>query len=389
MASAAAASNNLRNKANRQESQDEASRGDDPSLTTDTDNETGRPLLEVHPSVDGFRRRLKTVVESERFQTAVIALIALNSVFMGINTYLPDPDDTNADKVGRDAAEAINRLDYIFLIIFTIELALNIFVYMHGFIKDGWLVFDFLTIVLSWAFSGMTIIRSFRIFRAFRLFGRVPSLKKIIKAIASTAEGMMSIVFVLFILFYIFAVMFTQLFSECYDDNCYCAEWEDPSETVCLDKGINYFGRLDLTFFTLMMLMTMDDWYTIIKETQTNFVWAWFPIILFMLISGLVMLNLVIAVLCEALAELSDHEDEISEKHKWDEKEYKVSGVPVSNFSVMEGDELRQLFDDLYDEVVFLRERDEETDAVLEYMTDQVTMLEKLVSQVLEQSTES
>ena len=135
--------------------------------------------------------------------------------------------------------------------------------------------------------------------------------------------------------------------------------------------------------------MTMDDWYTIIKETQTDFPWAWFPIILFMLISGLVMLNLVIAVLCEALSELSDHEDEIKEKNKWDDKEYKVNGVPVSNFSVMEEDELRQLFDDLYDEIVFLRERDEDTDAVLEYMTDQVTMLEKLVAQVSEQSTES
>ena len=135
--------------------------------------------------------------------------------------------------------------------------------------------------------------------------------------------------------------------------------------------------------------MTMDDWYTIIKETQTEFPWAWFPIILFMLISGLVMLNLVIAVLCEALSELSENEEEANENNKWDDKEYKVNGVPVSNFSVMGEDELRQLFDDLYDEIVFLRERDEDTDAVLEYMTDQVTMLEKLASQVLEQSTES
>ena len=133
----------------------------------------------------------------------------------------------------------------------------------------------------------------------------------------------------------------------------------------------------------------MDDWYTIIKETQTEHVWAWFPIILFMLISGLVMLNLVIAVLCEALSELSENEEEANENNKWDDKEYKVNGVPVSNLSVMEEDELRQLFDDLYDEIVFLRERDEDTDAVLEYMTDQVTMLEKLASQVLEQSTES
>ena len=87
MASAAAASYNVRYKADRQESEDEASRDDDPSLTTDDENEAGRPLLEIHPSLDGYRRQLKTVVENERFQTFVIVLIAVNSVFVGVNTY--------------------------------------------------------------------------------------------------------------------------------------------------------------------------------------------------------------------------------------------------------------------------------------------------------------
>lgn len=137
--------------------------------------------------------------------------------------------------------------------------------------------------------------------------------------------------------------------------------------------------------------MTMDDWYTIIKETQNKDEWAWFPIIIFMLISGLVMLNLVIAVLCEALAELesdeAEDEEEVDEDaKKFNEKEFSVNGEPVLNVGKMEDDELKQLFHDLYEETMYLRARDEETDATIEYLTTQVTMLEKLAAQALQQS---
>lgn len=260
----------LRHRSNLSDSSSES--GDASEILGDDASETGRPLLPVHPALDVYRTKLKVVVEDNRFQTFVVSLIALNSILMGVNTYLPNIEEENDPNVidypsvsptsspagpaytdsQYDAAKAVSTLDTVFLILFTIELGLNVFVYLHGLFKDGWLVFDFLTIALSWAFSSFTIIRSFRIFRAFRLFGRVPSLKKIIKAIGSTAEGMMSIVFVLFILFYIFAVMFTQLFGECYDLGCYCED--DSFSPDCPDKGVNYFGRLDLTFFTLMMV---------------------------------------------------------------------------------------------------------------------------------------
>ena len=61
--------------------------------------------------------------------------------------------------------------------------------------------------------------------------------------------------------------MFTQLFGDCYEKGCY-AEGEDG------DLGVNYFGRLDYTMFTLFMLMSMENWSDIILMTGTRYSWV-------------------------------------------------------------------------------------------------------------------
>ena len=60
--------------------------------------------------------------------------------------------------------------------------------------------------------------------------------------------------------------------------------------------------------------MTLDDWSNIIRQTQKDFIWAVWPILVFILVSSFVMLNLVIAVLCEALSALKDEEEESSDE---------------------------------------------------------------------------
>ena len=82
------------------------------------------------------------------------------------------------------------------------------------------------------------------------------------------------------------------------------------------DLGVNYFGRLDHTMFTLFMLMSMENWSDIIRMTDKEYPWAWIPLLTFMIISAFVMLNLVIAVLCEALSALKDETDEQTEATK-------------------------------------------------------------------------
>jgi len=266
----------------------------DPTKETDSSKST-RPsakefaYLDI-PAIDDFRLRLYFIVNNTIFQTFVIALIIVNSIFMGIGTF----------EVSENMRDFLEKSDEVFLYLFTAELCLQIMVHLHRMFYDPWLVFDFITVSLSLAFKGFTIVRSFRIFRAFRLFARVPALQKIVRAILSTGPQMSAICLVLFLVFYIFAVMFTTLFGECYEDGCYC---EDPPK--CSNGlGKDYFGRLDLTFMTLFQLMTMDDWRTVLDLTSSKYSLAWVPILIFIVVSSFVMLNLIIAVLCEALSAL-------------------------------------------------------------------------------------
>ena len=108
---------------------------------------------------------------------------------------------------------------------------------------------------------------------------------------------MAAIFLMLLLIFYIFAVMFTQLYSD--------VQYEEPDPRV--GEDIIYFKALDQSMLTLFQLMTMDEWATVVHELENSGArWAWLFIIIFVLISGFVVVNLIVAVICDAIGTLSD-----------------------------------------------------------------------------------
>jgi len=303
----------------------------------DTKNqETGEPLADPGRITSPQLGIVYNIANKESVQFFVIGLIIFNSILMGVATF----DFVTGDE---DAQKTVDVVDEVILWMFTVELIMNIFAYNIIFHKDSWRVFDLSTIVLSLAFSNFKIIRSFRIFRAFRLFGRVPSLNKILSALFNTGEQMMSILFVLVLVFYIFGVMFTQLFSDCVHelaDTSFTPEFlgeftadldgvvsnlttseingtvdvdmsvEDEDVYYCYGEGDpNYWGELHDSFYSLFLLMNLEDWGAMTRQINKRHSWAWLPVISFIFISSFIMLNLVIAVLCDSLAQESENED--------------------------------------------------------------------------------
>lgn len=104
---------------------------------------------------------------------------------------------------------------------------------------------------------------------------------------------MFAIGLLLFLVSYIFAVMFTQLFKDLYEDD---------------KTDYDYFGRIDDTFFTLFQMMTLDNWADIARQVMAVHAWAWIPFITFVIITGFVVVNLIIAVICDAVSALEDEE---------------------------------------------------------------------------------
>lgn len=116
-------------------------------------------------------------------------------------------------------------------------------------------------------------------------------MKNLILALFGVIPRMLAIGVLLFLVSYIFAVMFTQLFKDLYEDG----HTED-----------DYFGRIDSTFFTLFQIMTLDNWAEIARQVMGVYSWAWLPFIIFVIITGFVVVNLMIAVICDSIAALHD-----------------------------------------------------------------------------------
>jgi hypothetical protein len=230
-----------------------------------------------------------TVVESKTFQSTMIALIVANSALMGLATYSIVWEHETREKI-------FEMLDTIFLLIFTGELALQFLHYgFFQLFQDGWLTFDVWVIVSSWAFSSLQVIRAFRIIRAARLFTKIVELKDLVNALLGVIPKLFAISLLMMLAFYIFGVLFTQLFRTAYADGI-------------TDR--DYFSSLHQTFFTLFQLMTLENWSSVTRDLMEQYPWAWLPIICFILVSSFIVINLVIAVICDAVSGMHQEERE-------------------------------------------------------------------------------
>lgn len=55
-----------------------------------------------------------------------------------------------------------------------------------------------------------------------------------------------------------------------------------------------------------ILVKTLDNWSEITRETMDADGWAWIPMLSYVVITGFIVVNLVIAVICDAIAALND-----------------------------------------------------------------------------------
>ena len=222
------------------------------------------------------------IVNHPKVTIFIIVLIVVNAIMMGIATFDFVENNPAVDK-------AFEITDTVFLVIFTIELAMQFIYRGYTLFKDGWLVFDFVIVVASWSFASLQIIRAFRIFRALRIITRIETMRNLVAALLDIMPRLGAITALLLLIFYIFAVLFTQLFGD-------------------LELSGDYFGRLDYSLLTLFVMMTME-WADVARECMQQIWWAWVPFVAFIMITGFIVFNLIIAVVCDAVAVIENKED--------------------------------------------------------------------------------
>jgi hypothetical protein len=255
------------------------------TTTTNTSNNSNTTSSSSSNRIYQYRQQIGKFVNHPYIQGMIIVFITINALMLGLAT-------CNFVKENSKVNYIFDSTDTIFLIIFTIELLLQ-FIYLGIYLlKDPWLIFDFILITSSWIFQDFTIIRSFRIFRTLRLITRISVMRNLVLALFSVIPRMIAIFLLLTLVSYIFAVMMTQLWKDLYIDGH--------------TGDIDYFGRIDNTFLTLFQIMTLDAWSDVARQVMMVYTWGWLPIIFYIIIAGFVVVNLVIAVICDAVSALQE-----------------------------------------------------------------------------------
>lgn len=219
------------------------------------------------------QRSLKSLVDAPWFTRSIMALIIVNAIILGMETY---------PGIMADYGKTLKAIDHVILWVFVAELFLRLAAYHLRFFRDPWSLFDMAVVAIAFmpANEAFAVLRAARVLRVLRLISIFPRLRRVIEGLIGAIPGIGSIGAILIIVFYVFAVMATKLFGA-----------DHPQ----------WFGSLHGSFFTLFQIMTLEGWADIVREIMQTRPLAWIFFVIYILAATFTVLNLFIAVIVDAM----------------------------------------------------------------------------------------
>jgi voltage-gated sodium channel len=233
---------------------------------------------------------LRAFVESRGFNIAITTVIVVNAISLGLET---------SPRAVAAAGALLQALDRAALLVFTIEIALRLWVYRARFFRGGWNVFDFVIVAIAWlpTTGAFAVLRALRVLRVLRLLSVVPQMRSVVGALLNALPGMGSIVAVLLLVFYVSAVMATQLFGTAFPD---------------------WFGSVGASMYSLFQIMTLESWSMgIVRPLMEVYPLAWLFFVPFVIVTSFAVLNLFIALIVNSMQ--SVHEQDRQETARSEE----------------------------------------------------------------------
>ena len=221
-----------------------------------------------------FRNRLASLLDRADVQALITAVIVINAVVLGLETYGP---------VMQAAGDLILLIDALCLAFFVVEIAARLIVHRWRFFRQGWNVFDFLVvgIALLPAGSGLSVLRSLRVLRVLRVISVAPRLRRVVEGFLSALPGMASVFLLMALIFYVGAVMATRFFGQSHP------EW---------------FGDLGSSAYTLFQIMTLESWSMgIVRPVMDQFPWAWAFFVPFIMVTTFAVVNLLVGLIVNSM----------------------------------------------------------------------------------------
>uniref|UniRef100_A0A7N4Q1B0 Voltage-dependent L-type calcium channel subunit alpha n=1 Tax=Sarcophilus harrisii TaxID=9305 RepID=A0A7N4Q1B0_SARHA len=244
------------------------------------------------------------------------------------------------------------RVEYLFLIIFTVEAFLKVIAYgllfhPNAYLRNGWNLLDFIIVVVG-LFSAILeqatkadganalggkgagfdvkALRAFRVLRPLRLVSGVPSLQVVLNSIIKAMVPLLHIALLVLFVIIIYAIIGLELFMGKMHKTCYNQEGltdapveDDPSPcaldtghgrqcqngTICKagwdgpKHGITNFDNFAFAMLTVFQCITMEGWTDVLYWMQDamGYELPWVYFVSLVIFGSFFVLNLVLGVL--------------------------------------------------------------------------------------------
>ncbi len=219
----------------------------------------------------------KKIVEWPWFERSILALIVLNGIVLGLETYPFLTDNFYNQFV------FFNKL---VLVVFVVEAVMKIIAVTPRYqlyFFNGWHLFDFTIVVFSLipqTGEYALIARMVRLLRIVRLVTAVPELRLIVVTLIRSLPGLGHVILLLAVLFYIYAIAGYHLFHA-----------HDPF----------HWDSLGISLITLFRVLTLEDWTDVMYTAMELHPLAWVYFVSFVVIAAFVVINMFIAVVLNNL----------------------------------------------------------------------------------------
>lgn len=230
------------------------------------------------PANGPHKTPLQRFIDSAGFQSVVLALIIVNAVVLGAETF---------EGVKAAAGPWLKIIDRLIVYAFVAEIGLRIVAWRGDYFKNGWNIFDLLIVAVSIgaATSGLAALRAFRVLRVLRVITVIPRMRVVVSALLDSIPGIASVGVVLALIVYVFAVIAANLYGP-----------DHPA----------LFGDVFQAMYTLFQVMTLEGWPDIAGEVAQTHGRSWVFFLAFVLIATFTMLNLFVAIVVRVVEEDSE-----------------------------------------------------------------------------------
>eukprot|EP00051_Salpingoeca_urceolata_P017838 m.246032 g.246032 ORF g.246032 m.246032 type:complete len:1856 (-) comp19058_c0_seq4:42-5609(-) len=282
-----------------------------------------------------LRKLCLHISEHSAFENIILFFIFLNCIALAAFDPTVDDDESSARN------DFLERVEYVFLAVFTLEaiiktIAFGFVLDPGSYLRNWWNVLDFVIVVLGWVSvigeaagggSGADIkaLRAFRVLRSLRVIQGLPSLQLVLNSILRAMPQLSHVAVLAFAIIILYAIVGVEFFADALHSECYFTATDEPvgdgrpcvdpgasfghqceptvqycqKNTVGPNDGITTFDNIGLAMLLVFQMLTLegwtDVWYNVNDALGGHLAWIYF--VTLVLLGSFFILNLVLGVI--------------------------------------------------------------------------------------------